>query len=627
MKKIVGSMVLASAALGFGAVASAEPVKPNIIFIMCDDLGYGQIGAYGQKMIQTPRIDRMAKEGLLLTDYYSGTAVCAPSRCALMTGQHVGHTYIRGNHEIKSANPQENGQLPIPAETITVAEKMREAGYATGLVGKWGLGYPASEGDPLKQGFDFFAGYNCQRHAHQYYPGWVWRNREVVELGKKGTAEGYSHYFLTREARSFITENKDHPFFLYLAYTIPHSNIEIPPDEPCYTMYRNKNWPEKQKIHAGMISLMDQDVGGILDLLQELEIDERTLVVFTSDNGPHSEGGAKPDFFDDNGPLRGIKRNMYEGGIRVPFVAWWPGVIAPGQTSKHIGAHWDLMPTACELAGVEPPPKIDGISYVPLLKGDAANQPKHQYVYFELHRPDKRGLRMGDWVALQEKTTGDDPDLDRVELYNLAADLAQEHDLAADYPEKVAEFKMLMRKAHVPSEEFVFGKPKASAGKASAKKGKTVYFDNRKPAGRKLAKQGWKVVSVSSESAHNGRTAAMAIDGNPGTWWHSQFKPSNVPHPHELVIDLGQPVEIDGLGCLARNDGVGTGTLSGYEVYVSTDLKSFKKVAAPTFAEPPFNGVVAFAPVKARYIKLKTLGSANGKFAAVAEIDLYGSGE
>jgi arylsulfatase A-like enzyme len=626
MKKIIGSMVLASVALGFGGVASAGPEKPNIIFIMCDDLGYGQIGAYGQKMIQTPRIDQMAQEGLLLTDYYSGTAVCAPSRCALMTGLHVGHTYIRGNHEIQKTAEHESGQLPIPAETITVAEKMKEAGYATGLVGKWGLGYPASEGDPLDQGFDFFAGYNCQRRAHHYYPEWVWRNKDKVTLGKQDTAEGYSHYFLTREARSFITENKDQPFFLYLAYTIPHSMLEIPADDPNYTMYGNKNWPEKQKIHAGMISLMDQDVGGIMDLLKELKIDERTLVVFTSDNGPHSEGGAKPDFFDDNGPLRGIKRNMYEGGVRVPFVAWWPGVIAPGQTSKHIGAHWDLMPTACELAGVEPPANIDGISYVPLLKGDSANQPKHKYVYFELHSPDKRGLRMGDWVALQEKTTSADPDVDRVELYNLKKDLAQEHDLAADYPEKVAEFRMQMREAHVPSEEFVFGNAKAkkaSPKKGKANAGKTVFFNNRKPAGKKLAKQGWSVVSVSSESAQNGRTAAMAIDGSPDTWWHSQFKPSTVPHPHELVIDLGQTVEIDGLGCLARNDGVGTGTLSKFEVYVSDDSKSFTKVAAPRFTVLPSNGVVAFDPVKARYVKLKTLDSANGKFACVAEIDLY----
>jgi len=448
--------------LAAAAVAGfAQAEKPNIIFIMCDDLGYGQIGAYGQTMIQTPRIDQMAKEGLRLTDYYAGSSVCAPSRCSLMTGQHVGRTYIRGNHEIRKTNEHEAGQLPIPAATITVAKKMKEAGYATGVVGKWGLGYPGSEGDPLKQGFDFFAGYNCQRHAHDYYPGWVWRNDEKVTLGPRNTAEGYSHYFMTREARAFITENKDRPFFLYLAYTIPHSKLQIPDEDPNYLMYQNTVWPEAQKKHAGMISLLDQDVGGIMDLLKELKIDERTLVVFTSDNGPHSEGGAKPEFFNDSGPLRGIKRSMYEGGIRVPFIAWWPGVIAPGQTSAHVAAHWDLMPTACELAGVEPPANSDGISYVPLLKGDNAHQKVHKYVYFELHSPDRRGVRSGDWVAVQNRTTRSDPDADPIELFNLNEDLAQKHNLAASYPEKVSEFRQMIREAHVPSEEFSFGKPAA----------------------------------------------------------------------------------------------------------------------------------------------------------------------
>jgi arylsulfatase A-like enzyme len=455
------------------AVAVQASVKtesaPNIIFIMCDDLGYGQLGCYGQQQIQTPRIDQMAKEGLLLTDYYSGTSVCAPSRCALMTGQHVGHTYIRGNKEIKKTAKHESGQLPIPAATITVAEKLKEAGYATALVGKWGLGYPASEGDPMEQGFDFFAGYNCQRRAHDHFPDWVWRNEKKVTLGKGESAGEYSHHFLTREARGFITENKDQPFFLYLAYIIPHAELQIPADEPSFLLYKNKSWPEKQKIHAGMITLMDRDVGGIMDLLKELKIAERTLVVFTSDNGPHDEGGAIPEFFEDSGPLRGIKRDMYEGGVRVPFVAWWPGVVAPGRTSDHIGAHWDLMPAACELAGIAPPANIDGISYVPLLKGDDAGQKKHKYVYFELHGRNWRGIRAGDWVALQQLTTDSDPNVDPVELYNLRTDLAQEHDLAAKYPEKVAEFRKLIGQAHVPSKEFPYKKPGAKKKNKKAK--------------------------------------------------------------------------------------------------------------------------------------------------------------
>ena len=607
--------------------AAEESVKPNIVFIMADDMGYGQLGCYGQTMIQTPRIDQMAVEGLLLTDYYAGTAVCAPSRNALMSGQHVGHTFIRGNHEIKTPNPQRKGQLPIPDSTITVAEKMKEAGYATALVGKWGLGFPGSEGDPMNQGFDFFAGYNCQRLAHNHFPGWIWRNKEVVQLGEKGTAQGYSQHYLTREARHFIADNKDHPFFLYLAYAIPHSSLQIPHDDPAYLMYQERDWPEKQKIHAGMISVMDRDVGGIMDLLKQLGIADNTLVVFTSDNGAHAEGGAMPEFFNDSGPLRGIKRDMYEGGVRVPFIAWWPGVIKEGRRSDHVGAHWDLMPTACELASVPVPKVIDGISYVPLLKGDTANQAKHEYVYFELHSPDKRGLRRGDWVALQPIATNSDPNVDPVELYNLKEDLAQKNDLAAQYPELVSGFRKLLREAHTPSVEFPFkgADNREKKIKEHAKSGRPMFFNGQKPTGSPLPKQDWKVVSASSESTHNNRTAAKAIDENPATWWHTQFQPSIDPHPHELVIDLHQTVEIDGLGCYARNDSNTTGTLSEFEVYVSNDLRSFSKVADAKFLEAPSVGVVAFAPVEARYVKLKTRNSGNGKFACVAEIDVYGS--
>jgi arylsulfatase A-like enzyme len=444
------------------ALAETPSRKPNIIFIMCDDMGYGQLGCYGQQKIKTPRIDQMAKEGLRLTDYYAGTAVCAPSRCSLMTGQHVGRTFIRGNYEIMKGEHNESGQLPIPDETVTVAEKMQEAGYKTALIGKWGLGYPHSEGDPLKQGFDFFAGYNCQRHAHSHYPGWVWRNHEKVQLGppakpgEEKTEEQHSQYFLTDEAKSFITRNQDNPFFLYLAYVIPHAAMQIPHSDPACQLYAGKDWPEIQKRHAGMITLLDRHVGDILDLLVELGLDENTLVVFTSDNGAHREGGAKPEFFKDSGPLRGIKRNMYEGGIRVPFIARWPGVIEAGRTSDHLGAHWDLMPTACELAGVDAPEDIDGISYAPLLRGDETDQAKHRYLYFELNNPHKRGIRSGDWVAIQEKVTASDAGVDSVELYNLKDDLAQTSNLASAYPEKVAHFRELIREAHVPSEQFPF---------------------------------------------------------------------------------------------------------------------------------------------------------------------------
>jgi arylsulfatase A-like enzyme len=605
-----------------GQAAQTLPEKPNVIFIMCDDMGYGQLGCYGQKMIQTPRLDQMAQEGLRLTDYYSGTSVCAPSRCSLMTGMHVGHTYIRGNYEIMRSVENESGQLPIPDETITVAEKMKEAGYATALIGKWGLGYPMSEGDPLNQGFDFFAGYNCQRHAHSHYPGWVWRNHEKVQLGPAETVEGHSQYFLTDEAKSFITGNKDNPFFLYLAYVIPHAAMQIPHSDPAYKLYEGNDWPVIQKRHAGMITLMDRHIGDILDLLKELGIDKNTLVVFTSDNGAHREGGAKPEFFNDSGPLRGIKRNMYEGGIRVPFIARWPGVIDAGRTSAHLGAHWDLMPTACELAGVDAPAGIDGISYVPLLKGDEERQAKHRYLYFELNRPHKRGIRSGDWVAVQETTTASDPDADPIELYNLKDDLAQTKNLAATHPEKVACFRDLIREAHVPSKQFPF--KGARPVYKTQKSADVVYWKGRRPKGASLPKYGWRIESVSSESAHNGRTAKAAIDRDPSTWWHSQFVGEVKTHPHELVVDLRKVYRVDGLACEARSDGCAHGILIRFEIHVSTDGQTYTKIAEPSFPKGTRNLAVAFDPVAARFIKLVTLDSVDGTFGSIAELDLFG---
>ncbi len=438
-----------------GAYAQEKQVashltKPNIIYIMCDDLGYGQVGCYGQKMIQTPMIDRMAKEGLKFTDHYSGTAVCAPSRCSLMTGKHIGHAYIRGNMGLKNTP----GQQPIPTSETTVAERLKEAGYATAAIGKWGLGPVGSEGDPNNQGFDLFYGFNCQKRAHHHFQSWLWRNDKKEELDKKYNGKGYTHYHFTAEARKFIVDNKKKPFFLYLAYTIPHSKLEIPAEDECYKMYENKKWPLAQKKHAAMITRMDKDVGGILDLLKELKIDKNTLVVFTSDNGPHSEGGAKPAFFNRNGALRGIKRDMYEGGTRVPFITWWPGTVTPGRSSDLVFAHWDLMATACEIGGVKLHDGTDSISYLPTLKGEGRQQKKHKYVYFELHHPNRRAVRCGDWVAVQQYVSTESPDVNKIELFNLKKDLEQKNNVADKYPEKVSELKKMFVDAFTPSKLF-----------------------------------------------------------------------------------------------------------------------------------------------------------------------------
>ncbi len=441
---------------------AAGPGKPNIIFILADDLGYGDLGCYGQETIQTPNLDRMAAEGMIFTDFYAGTCVCAPSRCCLMTGLHTGHAYIRGNSEVKPM-----GQLPLPAETVTVPRLLKPAGYTTALIGKWGLGGPGSTGTPNHQGFDYFFGYLCQRHAHNYYPEFLFRNDERVPLANEvkpvnppsGVATKrvqYSPDLFTADALEFVTQNQRRPFFLYLAYTLPHANneagrngMEVPSTEP----YANKDWPDPQKGHAAMITRMDRDIGRLLALLKTLGVDEKTLVFFSSDNGPHQEGGADPDFFDSNGPLRGIKRDLYEGGIRVPLIARWPGRIAPGSGASHVGAFWDVLPTCCELAGVTPPETIDGVSFLPTLLNRPDRQKGHPYLYWEFHEQGKKqAVRMGRWkgVRLNVAKNPAGP----IELYDLKSDPGEEQDIATEHPDIVQKIAEIMKTARTPSDHW-----------------------------------------------------------------------------------------------------------------------------------------------------------------------------
>ncbi|MBN2475105.1 MAG: arylsulfatase [Pirellulales bacterium] len=447
------SLALAFAWLPAGA-AAAE--KPNLIYVLVDDLGYGDLGCYGQQRIQTPSLDKMAAEGIRFTDHYAGSTVCAPSRCVLMTGMHTGHSYVRGNQEFRPM-----GQLPLRPGTPTVARLLHQAGYATGLIGKWGLGGPDSTGIPNQQGFDYFFGYLCQRHAHNYYPELLFRNTERVPLAGNKVAvpreDGagvaveraqYSHDLCAAEAIRFVERNKGKPFFLYLALTIPHANNEAGSrgmEVPSLGPYAELDWPEPQKGHAAMITRMDADVGRLLAKLKELGIDEKTLVLFTSDNGPHREGGNDPDFNDSNGPLRGIKRDLYEGGIRVPLIARWPGKIPSAATTDHVSAFWDFLPTACELVGVEAPRDIDGISYLPTLLGNKAGQNQHEYLYWEFHG--KQAVRMGKWKAVRLPPNG------KVELYDLDADLGEADDVSGDYPEIAVQLKHAMDAAHVEPQQ------------------------------------------------------------------------------------------------------------------------------------------------------------------------------
>jgi len=405
MRKLLLTVVAIILGLAPAAPAAAADRPPNLIYIMADDAGYGDFSCYGQQQFTTPNIDRLATEGLLFTQHYSGSTVCAPTRCALMTGRHTGHCEVRGNREARPI-----GQEPIPAATVTVAELLKQAGYRTGAFGKWGLGYPGSEGDPNQQGFDEFYGYNCQRNAHNYYPEYLFHNDQKVPLDGKT----WSHDLIMAEALRFIRENKDRPFFCYLPVTIPHAAMHVPeeyaaPFREKFPQFEDKigrySGPEVKNpiaAFAGMMTKMDEDVGRVLALLKELGIDEQTVVMFTSDNGPHTEGGHDPEFFDSNGPLTGFKRDLTEGGIRCPLLVRWPGKVEPGTRTDLISAHWDFLPTACELAGVAPPDDTDGLSMAPTLLGKSAEQKPHQYLYWEFYeRGGKRAARMGKWKAIQ----------------------------------------------------------------------------------------------------------------------------------------------------------------------------------------------------------------------------------
>lgn len=440
-----------SLVVGTGSAAqnAAGGKKPNIIFILADDLGYGDLGCYGQQKIKTPHLDRMAREGKRFTQFYAGSTVCAPSRCVLMTGLNTGHCYIRGN-----------AKTNLRPEDVTVAELLKGAGYRTGLTGKWGLGHEGSDGVPTRQGFDYFYGYLDQTHAHNYYPTFLLRNEERVKLRNVVPDEGpvgqgvaslkvdYSHDLIAKEALEFIDREKGRPFFLYLAMTLPHANNEAKlngMEVPDLGEYAGTDWPERQKQHAAMISRMDADVGRVLERLKRHGIDDNTLVIFTSDNGPHREGGNDPDFADSNGPLRGIKRALYEGGIRVPMIARWPGKIAAGSASDHVGYFGDVLATLGEVAGAKVEVKHDGVSFLPALLGHGG-QKQHDFLYWEFYEGGSaRAVRKGDWKAVAKPFGGP------IELFDMKKDLGETTDVSAQHPEVVAAMRALMEKAHVPS--------------------------------------------------------------------------------------------------------------------------------------------------------------------------------
>ena len=428
--------------------------KPNIIFVLVDDLGYGDLGSYGQQHISTPSIDRMALEGMRFTQHYSGSTVCAPSRCTLLTGKHTGHSAVRDNEG-------RFGAMPLGSSEVTVAQVLKKAGYSTAMIGKWDMAGPDSKGTPNQVGFDYSFGYLHSSRAHNYYPDYLWRNGEKVMLKGNQNGKGiqYTHDLFTQEALKYLEQDRENPFFMYLAYTIPHAELSVPEDsmEPYLEEFMEKpskrleSWEWKSgRYHpqeypkaafAGMISRLDRDIGRLMIKLKEKGLDRNTLLIFTSDNGPHREGGAAPYFFNSNGPLRGLKRDLYEGGIRVPFIAHWPGKIEAGTVNDHISASWDILPTFSMLAGFDPPKEIDGISMVSTLFGSTSLQEQHKYLYWEFK--DKQALRMGEWKAVRVK--GKDSPL---ELYNLKNDIGETQDLSKQHPETLSEIRKIMKESH-----------------------------------------------------------------------------------------------------------------------------------------------------------------------------------
>ncbi|MCL4637597.1 MULTISPECIES: arylsulfatase [Olivibacter] len=476
---IVGQVIIF--VLPLMGYAQNNTLPPNIIYIYADDLGYGDISPYGQKRIKTPYLDQMAKEGMQFTNHYTSTPVCAPARCMLLTGKHGGHSYIRGNYEMGGfPDSLEGGQMPLPEGTYTLAKMLKKAGYATGLIGKWGLGMHNTTGSPLKQGFDYYFGYLDQKQAHNYYPSHLWENDQYVKLGNpdifvhrsvdslkaddtdfdyfKGNS--YAPGLMTDKALRFIERSKERRFFLYLPYTIPHVSLQAPDeyvnqykdrfnDQPYYGQHGYAATKYPRATYAALISYLDAQVGLILQKLKELGLDERTIVMFSSDNGTAFNGGVDYTFFDSTAGLRGLKMDVFEGGIKEPFLVRWPGKIKPNSKTDHVSAQYDLMATIADLIG-EDAGNTDGISFLPTLLGKEKKQKQHKFLYFEY--PEKGGqlaIRKGDWKAIKLNMKGNRKA--KWMLFNLGEDPRETNDLAQQHAELLHEFDRIVAREHQPA--------------------------------------------------------------------------------------------------------------------------------------------------------------------------------
>lgn len=624
-------ILLASHALLLSSVASAQTAKPNIVYIMADELGYFELSHMGHRHIRTPVIDRMAREGVRFTHCFAGSSLCAPTRCTLMTGKHTGHTSVRTN----------GGGTPLRAEEETVASLLRRAGYATGGFGKWGCGGRGSTGVPEKHGFDVFYGYYDQVHAHSYFPPYLVRNSEEMPLeGNRGGRSGktYAHAAIMDEALSFIRKNKDQPFFCYLPITPPHGMFDIPDDHPGWAVYKDKPWPEEAKRYAAMVTMVDLDVGRVFALLRELSLDETTLVVFCGDNGgndyfrssDHPRGFHAPNVDPRTGKgFRGKKGTLYEGGLRIPMIARWPGKIEGGRVSDLKWWFPDVLPTLAELSGAKAPSDVDGLSIVPELVGEKAAgraQKQHSHFYWELGG--RTAVRRDSWKAVRARRKGS------WELYDLRTDGSESSDVSADHPKIVAQLSALAKESHTPAVEGSFGDRtlhekdrRAKWGTARrAGRGSRRTAVNRLPTKDLLPRKVWKVLRVSSQNEGNGKLAKNAFDGKPTTHWHTRFGGDAVKHPHELVIDLGQEHDIRGVRYLARQDRGWNGAVARCDLTVSTSGDTFgDPVLSTTFAKVKTPQEKTFSAVRGRYVRLRIHSEVNGgPWASVSELGLIG---
>lgn len=450
--------------------AQVKQQKTNVIFILADDLGYGDLSCYGQTKFTTPNIDKLASSGMRFTQFYAGTSVCAPSRASFLLGEHTGHTPIRGNLQVKP-----EGQWPIPDSAFTIAEMFKKAGYATGDFGKWGLGPVGSSGDPIKQGFDAFFGYNCQSDAHNYFTDHLWNNDTKIALKNTNTdQQDYAPDLIQTKALQFIESNKTKPFFLYVSYTLPHAGLTLPKGDTCLERFKKqfnelpktnmKEWdgigyqpqPYPRAAYAALVSRLDRYVGEIITKLKSLALDQNTLIIFTSDNGPHAEGGNDYQFFNSNAGFRGIKRDLYEGGIREPMIAYWPSTIKPGSVSTQVGAFWDFLPTFASILQEPVPKNVDGLSILPTLMGKG-KQAQHPFYYWEFHENGGRqAVLMNHWKGIRlnvfKQPEGD------IELYDLSTDPFEKYDIANQNPIVVKQIKEIMHQSHVENADFPFKK-------------------------------------------------------------------------------------------------------------------------------------------------------------------------